>query len=165
MGCQAEGLLKMRSDEDYVRGLERERDMWHRLADERSAEIVRLKHWEEAYTEDTRALQRERDEAKAEARGYEAERDEAIQERDAIERINSQLHVDLDELRAELRKYEPSDGVMHRELAFIEAIREAAGLLVNLTAFAHQFPGSTPEAIRTGAKAWLALPVVKAVKR
>lgn len=86
--------------DELLKELERERDDWHKLADERAAEIVRL--------------------------------------------------------TAELRKYEPSDGVMHRELAFIEAIAAAKDIVGKLKA--EEFIGLDD------VNRWLALPVVKATQ-
>jgi hypothetical protein len=45
-----------------------------------------------------------------------------------LERID-ELELERDQLKAELRKYEPSDGVMHQLLAYYDAISEAADIM------------------------------------
>lgn len=60
-------------------------------------------------------------------------------------------------LEAELRKYEPSDGEMHQQLAFTEALREAVDLV------AAERP--TTRAWQAKAEASLELPVVRSARR
>lgn len=68
-----------------------------------------------------------------------------------------ELERERDELKAELRKYEPSDGVMQQLLALNEAIAEAAKLFQALVEHKIVFHDKF--------KAWLALPVVKAARK
>lgn len=68
------------------------------------------------------------------------------------------LIADNQTLLAELRRYEPSDGVMHQRLAHVEAIRAAARLIINRAE--HSLDGPTVDE-----SAWLVLPVVVAARK
>jgi len=121
-----------------ISGLRAERDDWHKLADERSAEIVRLTAAVENYALKNDELERALKQAREELHPVdEAQSNEAT----ALARVA--------ELEAELRQYEPSDGVMQQRLAMTEAIREAAALLQHCA----------------DAKEWFALPAVVAARK
>lgn len=79
---------------------------------------------------------------------------------DELEQLAEQRAVDIAALLAELRNYEPSDGVMQQRLAMTDAIREVAPLV---EAYVNEQSGwQTP--VDEKARAWLALPVVKAAR-
>lgn len=105
--------------------LRRERNDWHKLADERSAEIVRLT----------------------------TELSEAKEERDDCAR-------EALELKAELRKYVPSDGVMHQILDYTLTIREAAEAIDGMLTWKDCAPG-----LIKVFNNWLARPVVVAARK
>lgn len=83
---------------------------------------------------------------------------------EAYEQTIAELEHERDALKAELRKYEPSDGVMHQLLAYREAIVEAARLLKPISG-----PGTEHIEIKhedwVAMSAWLDLPVVKATRK
>jgi hypothetical protein len=70
---------------------------------------------------------------------------------------NEDLRTEIEELKHDLRKYEPSDAMMIKLLGLNEAIREAAGLMEKLKAGHH--------AMGPEMEAWLSLPVVKAAQK
>jgi hypothetical protein len=65
------------------------------------------------------------------------------------------LALERDILKAQLREYEPSDGVMHQRLALYTAIEDAAGLLDAI-----ERESGFVESLRERMRNWLALPAV-----
>jgi hypothetical protein len=76
---------------------------------------------------------------------------------EAEERIE-ELELEVAELKAELRKYEPSDGVMIQLLGLNECIREAAELLDDVLFE----KGCSADPKLT---AWMSLPAVAAARK
>ena len=74
-----------------------------------------------------------------------------------IERI-AELEIEVQQLKHELRRYEPSDAVMIQLLGLNETIREAARLLADV----QYEQGCASEPAIT---AWLALPVVQRARK
>lgn len=104
---------------DVVKALQASRDDWHKLADERSAELTNV-----------------------------------IDE-------NKQAARAIAELEAELRKFVPSDGVMHQLLDYTLTIREAANAFESIQAGWPRVYGLHVVIIEN----WLALPVVVAARK
>lgn len=81
-------------------------------------------------------------------------------ERDNVESEAEALKLRLEEAEAKLRKYEPSDGVMHQQLGMLLAIREAAELLDEACGILGR-----PEEYVRAVSTWLELPVVAQARK
>jgi hypothetical protein len=76
------------------------------------------------------------------------------------EEYSNELQTEVQQLKHELRKYEPSDAMMIQLLGLNETIREAAALLTKAWDVEEQ-DGDAFERWRERKKAWLASPIVQ----